>query len=203
MNIINLMGVVSFLLYCAYFAMFFTMHRKNKEYSPLKHAVSDYDIGDTHKLFQAYGWAGNFGALFLSGAFFSSTEPVFHIVVPLLLISMVACRIGLLIFRTDIEGERLTLAGIVHYLFAIGSFALAYIVIDKVDTLLLKQALPNGVDLAIRVYGYALTAALIGICITMFKPLRRFFALIERLYILLVGFWFLVISIVFAINGQI
>ncbi len=202
MSITNLMGAVSFLLYCTNIILFLILHLKNKEYSPMKHAVSDYDIGSTHKLFQAYGWAGNLGALFLSGAFFFSVEPVFSKAIPLLLISMVVCRIGLLIFKTNIEGERLTPSGIIHYLFAIGSFALAYIVIDKVDTLLLKQALPNGIDPVIRVYGYAITVALIGVCVTMFKPLRRFFAFIERLYILLVGFWFLAIGVVFAVIGK-
>jgi hypothetical protein len=115
---------------------------------------------------------------------------------------MVVCRTGLFIFKTNIEGETLTPSGIIHYLFAIGSFALAYIVIDKVDALLLKQALPNGIDLVIRVYGYAVTAALVGVCITMFKPLRRFFALIERLYLLLIGFWFLAIGAAFAVIGK-
>jgi hypothetical protein len=202
MGITNLMGAVSFLLYCVYFMLFFMIHLKNKEYNPMEHALSDYDIGSTHKLFQVYSWVSNLGILFLSGAFFFSVEHVFPRAVPLLLLLMIACRIGVSIFKTTLEGERLTPSGIIHYLFAIGSFALAYIIIDKVDTLLLKQALPNGVDLAIRVYGYAITAALIGVCITMFKPLRRFFALIERLYILLLGFWFLATGVVFAAIGK-
>ncbi len=202
MNITNLIGIVSFLLYCIYFVLFFMIHLKNKEYNATKHAVSDYDIGSTHKLFQVYIWVGIFGSLSLSGAFFLSADPMFHIVIPLLLISMVVCRIGLSMFKTDIEGKKLTPKGIIHYLFAIGSFALAYIIIAKVDALFLKQVLPNGVNLAIQIYGYAIMAALIGVGITMFKPLRRFFALIERLYLVLVSSWFLVISAVFAIIGK-
>ena len=36
---------------------------QSKEYIILKHAVSDYDIGSTHELFQTYLWIGTFGFL--------------------------------------------------------------------------------------------------------------------------------------------
>jgi hypothetical protein len=201
MNVIFLVGTASVISYCLYLILFVLIHLKNKEYSFTKHALSDYDIGSTHGLFQIYNFFGSFGALLLAGAFFFSTEP-FHKTIPLFLISMIICRAGVSIFKTNIEGEKITFTAILHYLFAIGSFALAYIIIDKVNTLVLKQELSHGIDLIIKSYNYALTAILIGVCITMFKPLRRFFAVIERLYILLVGLWFLVISFVFAITGK-
>jgi hypothetical protein len=202
MNFTILFGFLSVLSYCVYFTLFITIHSKNREYDIFKHALSDYDIGSTHKLFQIYNLFGILGVLFLAGDFFLASESGFHNLIPVLLILMAVCRIGLSIFKTNIEGEKFTFSAAIHYLFAIGSFALTYIIIDKVDTLLLKQNLTDNIGMLIRIYGYVITIFLAGVCVTMFKPLRFCFAIIERLYILFAGFWFFAIGLVFALTGK-
>ena len=200
---VHSLGAAVFLLYCICLALFVAVHLKNKEYNLFQHALSDYDIGSTHRLFQVYVWIGNLGTLCLAAAFLFSAEPSLRGTIPVLIAAMVVCRIGLSLFKTDLEGRRMTLSGIVHYLFAVGSFALAYIVIARVDSSLLERALPTGVALAVRVYGRVLTAVLAGVCVTMFRLLRRFFALVERLYILSVLIWFMTMGAASAAIGGI
>lgn len=170
------------------------MHFKNRDYSIFKHAVSDYAIGATSKLFILYCWASNFGAAFLCIIMFRLNYiPTF---IPILVIFMIISRIFLTLFPTDLEGQKLTLTGKLHYLFAISGFALAYIIVDNCTSALSKATEFNSVYSYLHSISLVSMVSLILIVLTLFKPLRSIFGIVERIYLISIATWF----IVFAIN---
>lgn len=201
---IKLSGILAGLAYLFYFVLFVQLHFKNKEYNMKDHALSDYAIGSTAKLFNFYVLIGNAAAVFLSIAFLilQASQP-YYLRVAILLLAMVACRALLGVFKTDIEGQKRSISGMLHYLFAIGNFAFAYMAIDAADSNILNRSdIANGTNVVAIIF-VVLTTTLVLVCITMFKPFRKFFGIIERLYILLTAFWFFGASLLVAINGRI
>jgi hypothetical protein len=200
---IRLSGFLAGAAYLLYFGLFIQLHIKNKEYNMRDHALSDYAIGATAKLFNFYVLIGNLAAVFLSIAFLilQTTQP-YYLRVALLLLAMVICRTLLGVFKTDIEGQKRTIPGILHYLFAIGNFAFAYMAIDAADSNILNRSDQFGGTNAAIIF-VVLTTTLVLVCITMFKPFRKFFGIIERLYILLTALCFFGASILVATNGRI
>ena len=100
-------------------------------------------------------------------------------------------RIGISYFKTDIENTKISIRGIIHYLLAIGNFGLAYTFIAKFDIrskIMPELGLYQGI---MNAYEIVLTVALIGVVITMFKPLRMLFGLIERVFLLGILVWYI------------
>ena len=189
--------IVAFLavgFYLVSLAFFVGLHFSGSGYNPVKHAVSDYAVGQAAGLFQGYVWLGNFGALALAYLFYTSVKPQFPPFILVLLLFMVAARIGVSAFKTDLEGEKRTRQGTLHYLFAILTFALAYTVIDNATSLLTATALPGWWLETLR---FAAAVSLVGVVVTVFRPLRRFFGPVERVFILSNILWFLSVSYLF------
>jgi hypothetical protein len=187
-GIINVLALVMFI---ASLILFIIIHIKNKEYSIIKNAVSDYAVGSTNKLFRIYLWAGNLGYIFL---FFTVlVNPVLRLdnVFIILLALIIIFRILLGFFKTNIEGQKLTTKGIIHYLLAIGNFGFNYTFIVKYDIKSKMINLLQNYQSLMQIYEIALTIALVGVVVTMFKPLRLLFGIIERIYILGIGIWFI------------
>ena len=175
--------------------LFVALHFSSSGYNALEHAVSDYGVGKSARLFQFYVWAGNVGALALAYLFYISAEPRFPSFIPLCMLAMVVARIGVSVFKTDLEDGKRTRQGALHYLFAILTFALAYVVIDNSTPLLTASALPQGwLLMGLR---YVAMISLFGVVVTVFRPLRRFFGRVERVFILSTLVWFLVASFAF------
>ena len=193
----NTVALVAVGFYLASLACFVGLYLSGSGYSPIKHAVSDYAVGKAAGLFQGYVWLGNFGALGLAYLFYVSAQPEFPPFIPVLLLVMVAARIGVSTFKTDLEGEKRTRQGTLHYLFATLTFALAYAVIDNATPLLTTLgtlALPNWWLAFLR---FTAAVSLVGVVITVFRPLRRFFGPVERVFILSNILWFLSVSYLF------
>ena len=194
MNTVALVAVGFYLLSLAFFV---SLHFSGSGYNPVKHAVSDYAVGKAAGLFQGYVWLGNFGALGLAYLFYTAVKPQFPPFIPVLLLFMVTARIGVSTFKTDLEGEKRTRQGTFHYLFATLTFALAYVVIDNATPLLTSLStleLPNWWLVGLR---FAAAVSLIGVVVTVFRPLRKFFGPIERVFILSNILWFLSVSYLF------
>ncbi|GLQ10288.1 membrane protein [Devosia yakushimensis] len=173
------------LLYLAVLVLFGLLHVRGG-YSPIRHAVSDYGVGPTRSLFAAYASAGIVAALLLGAAILAGGQ--FPVRGGLYLLAMAAFRLGVLAFPTDIEGERLTRNGKLHYGFAIASFALTYMAIDVLHPI----ALPLVADWARWVLSglrWAVTLSLGGVVICLIPALRRVFGLFERIYLLSTALW--------------
>lgn len=183
-------------LYVVSIALFLGLHLLHSPYSALRHAVSDYGVGPTARLFQVYVWAGNAGALALIALFSFAQQPHFPALIALFMLVMLGSRMGVARFKTDVEGSPRTRAGSIHYLFAILTFAFAYTTIANATPMLVAATPPPLASLLSMLHAVAL-AALIGVVVTVFAPLRRFFAVVERVFLLTTMLWFLAASYAF------
>ena len=123
---------LSFLACAGQFGILLFLHCRRSGYSPIKHAVSDFGVGRAKHLFQIRIWMDSFGAAALAISFLLGFGPlsVLPSVIVLLLL-LAAARIGAGIFPADLEGQKFTGTGLLHYIFAILSFGFAYTVIIK------------------------------------------------------------------------
>ena len=195
MREVNTVALVATGFYLLTFTLFVGLHFSGSGYNLLEHAVSDYGVGRSAGLFQLYVWTGNVGASALAYLFYTSAQPRFPRLIPFCLVAMVVARIGVSTFKTDLEGKERTRQGMLHYLFAILTFALAYVVIDNATPLLTAPASP--LSWLFVGFRYAAMVSLFGVVITVFRPLRRFFGRVERVFLVSTLVWFLVASYVF------
>lgn len=190
MGLYSIIKLFAFIMFLSNISLFIILHIKNKEYSIAKNAVSDYAIGSSGKLFNIYLWVGTLGYLLFLFMILNYPGLVLKNILILLLVLIIIFRILLVFFRTDIEGQKLTANGIIHYLLAIGNFSLNYIFIVKFDMRITTVNIYQNYQSLIQMYELALTVILVGVVVTMFRPLRIFFGVVERLYILSIIIWF-------------
>lgn len=140
-------------------------------------------------------WAGNFGAWALAYLFYASAEPGFRPLFP-----SVCWRWSLLESASAASKPIWRGRGVLgraqqdalHYLFAILTFALAYVVIDNATPLFTEVTSSQGWLLTgLR---YTAMISLVGVVVTVFRPLRRFFGRVERVFLASTLIWFLVAS---------
>ena len=174
------------IVYLVQLLLFATLHAVGS-YSPLRHAVSDYGVGVTKRRFAAYGSAGIIGAVLLSAAVLLDRR------IPdtggLYLLATAALRLGVLAFPTDLEGQTLTRTGKLHYVFAIASFALAYMAIDALHPHVMPLV-AGALASLLQTIRWIVTAALIGVVICLIPSLRSIFGLVERSVLLSTILWF-------------
>jgi hypothetical protein len=172
-------------------ALFLTLNVRGS-YSLISHAVSDYGVGPSRRLFTIYGLIGiiaaaALGAAVLADGRFPDRGGVYLLV-------MAALRLGVLAFPTDLEGRRLTKTGKLHYLFAIASFAIAYMAIDVLNPIALP-VVANWASPVLAGLYWIVAASLAGVVICLIPALRRIFGLVERVFLVSVMLW----SAVFAL----
>jgi hypothetical protein len=185
---------VAALAYLVQLALFLALNIRGT-YSLVGHAVSDYGVGPSRRLFMIYGLTGIIAAIVLGVAVL--VDGRFPTRGGVYLLIMAALRLGVLTFPTDLEGQRLTGTGRLHYVFAIASFALAYMAIDVLNPI----ALPIAADWTSLVLGglyWIVAASLAGVVICLIPALRRVFGLVERLFLVSVMLW----SAVFALAAN-
>jgi hypothetical protein len=192
-NLFSGIAILAGVLYLLSIVLFFQLHFVTSQYKASVHAVSDYGVGSTAKIFQIYAWLGTAGALALAALFFTSRQPVFSVSVRLCLLLMAFSRVGVSLFKTDLEGSPRTKTGVLHYLFAILTFSFAYTAIANATPVLIANEAAWLGSMA-SILQFVAMIALAGIVITVFKPLRRYFAIVERLFLLSTLLWFLLAS---------
>jgi hypothetical protein len=175
----------------AYLVILTALHSLPTGYSPVRHAVSDYGVGRYKYLFVAGLHVSSFGVLALSLALLAGvgSPPLpTHAVLYLTLIPL--GRIGMTIFPTTLEGERLTRTGLLHYACAVAAFALTYLAISDL-TPALRALQPGGWAHGPLGWTARIVApALIIVVITMLPQLRRIFGLFERVFLVATNVWF-------------
>ncbi len=201
MNIAFIFSLLSFLAYLSGSGVLLCLHIKPTEYHPIRHAVSDYGVGNTQRLFNIYLWLASLGAFALAVALMVGLEapPVPQRAIIFLLL-LVGVRICVSLFPTDLEGQPLTRTGILHYIFAILSIGLVYSIMAQLTPFFQMRPDWQSVNSVLKVLLTIATPALIAIVITMWKPLRNIFGLFERLFVITTTLWFLVVSIFLSIS---
>jgi hypothetical membrane protein len=186
-------SVLSLACYLAAIGFLVALHFQSSGYSILGHAVSDYGVGPTRRMFAAYTSLGSAGGLVFAGALLTRATAVPGWLLGVLAV-MVAARTGLTLFPTDLEGTKLTRTGYLHYFFAILGFAASYTVIRNLTPVFAGEEAWGPLHGKLNGLSTLATVALVGVCATMWKPLRRGFGLVERVFLLTVLVWFAVAS---------
>lgn len=194
MTSLYIFSLISTLLYALAIVLFVGLHLYNRDFSIVRHAVSDYAIGKAARFFQVYLFTGTLGASVLAYVFYQSDHPNFPTRVALYLVLMVMARLGTAAFKTDIEGEKVTFHGRLHYLFAVLQFTFAYMAIAAATPVFLHTPI-TWLFALLKALQLAVMVALAGVVVSVFPPLRRFFGLVERLFLLCLMLWFLFASL--------
>jgi hypothetical protein len=189
-------ALVSLLASLIYLVIFFALHILPTGYHPVRNAVSDYAVGNFGPLFRVALWSSSIGVVTLAiGLATGVGMPPLAERDIIFLVLIAVARVAMSLFPTDIEGKRLTFIGLLHYVFAILAFTFTYMAISHFTPVL--QTL-NPWQQAKEPLGWLaqfVTPALVLVVITMFRPLRRFFGLFERLFLLSTNIWFLLVSL--------
>lgn len=180
-----------------YFYLMLDLHIKNKGiYSPVRHAVSDYGVGEYKYLFNWAGIVTTFRNIFLIGALiYWNYEAAFkERAIWSLLLALVG-YFGVMFFPTDIEGSRKTISGRLHLLFAILQFTVLAIFLFQL-TDVMSALVPSlavfflAIEWLIKIGLYGLVAALI---LPFLKP---YFGLLERIFLYTSNIYILIFCII-------
>ncbi len=179
---VHIMGAVALGGWLLRLAGLVALHVVPSDYHPVRHAVSDYAVGPTRQLtarlavVTALAWFGIAASCWL--ALPEGSDRTF----------VAACAgvnglLSLLMpaFPTDLEGQRLTFRGVVHYGLAIAQFALAYTPMGNLVRA--AEALHWPSAGALNLLSVASLVCLVATCATMVGPGRRIFGLTERSYL--------------------
>jgi hypothetical protein len=188
-------------LYIITFVLFCSLHIANSNYNVLRNPVSDYGVGRTTRFFQLYALSGTLAAVALTSLFYLWSYRGFPSLIAICLLLMVVSRLGVVLFPTDLEGQKRSRRGRLHYLFAIGTFCFAYTAIANATEPAVALYHAPVLDLLLVVFKYVALIALAATVITMARPLRHFFGLCERVFIVSTIVWFLTMSLWFVSTG--
>jgi hypothetical membrane protein len=185
------LAVASLTATVVYLVILAVLHALPTGYSPVRHAVSDYGVGRYQSLFTSALYVSSIGVLALAFALISGvgTPPLLTRDLGYLLLIPLA-RIGMTLFPTSLEGERISRTGLLHYVFAIAAFTLTYLATSGM-TPALRALDPNGwAHAPLGWTAWIVAPALALVVVTMLRPLRRIFGLSERIFLLTTNVWF-------------
>lgn len=182
-------------LLLARLALLGAAHVVPSPYDPVRHAVSDYAIGPTRPLTTAMSlvtavawWALAAAAWQLLPAW-SYMRPAVVMLVALGVLSVLVVAAP-----TDLEGERRTPRGLLHYGVAIASFALAYSLTGDV-TRLAEHLGWGPLAAALTVLHWIALVSLVLVCAGLAIPrVRAVFGLVERVFLVAIAVFYAVFA---------
>ncbi|MER7247673.1 DUF998 domain-containing protein [Kribbella sp. NPDC000426] len=188
----SLLAVLAVLGMGGYFAVFAAFHVLPTGYHPVRHAVSDYGVGRYAWLFRWALVASSVGILALAGGLaLEPGTPTVTVLQLVFLFLIPVTRVGMLRFPTDLEGQRLTRSGRLHYLFAIAAFALTYSAIAEMTPELGSFGAWESASGLLSVLRLVALVSLVLLVIALVPRLRVVFGLFERAFLLSTNLWFL------------
>lgn len=179
----QVLAALSLLFFVARLALFIQLHRVASPYGVTTHAVSDYAVGPTRRLSLANAIVSAMAWFALAAAFYVGHATWADRLLAAAVLSAVgALSIASVVVPTDLEGQRPTARGIMHYVLAIASFGLVYFLMGNVVRLASHEHWP--VAAVLDVLQWVALAALIAVCLTVVGPGRkRLFGIAERVYL--------------------
>ena len=200
MNIGFICALLSFLAYLGESGVLVWLHAKPTGYNLVRHAVSDYGVGTTRRLFTIYlGLAGLGGILLAAALMLRPEAPAIPQRTIVFLFLLALARIGVILFPTDLEGKPQTQTGMLHYLFAIVSIGFTYTIMAELTPIFQTNPDWHAVTGILNILFTIATPVLVALVITLWKPLRNIFGLFERLFVVTAMIWFLVVSAFLAV----
>lgn len=99
-------------------------------------------------------------------------------------------RIGMTLFPTSLEGQRISRTGLLHYACAVAAFTLTYLAISGMTPGLRALVPGEWAQAPLGWTEWIVGPALALVVVTMLRPLRRLFGLFERIFLLTTNVWF-------------
>jgi len=171
------------------------LHGVERHRDPISAAVSDYGTGRAAWLFRLYGAAGIMGAAALCRAMLDYPGAEFPKAAAYCLGALAVLRLGVFAFKADAASFGRTREGLIHLVFAVLTFALAYETVSLGGSTALEIA-HGPVNAAFAALGWIVPVSLAGVVATMALPgLRAFFGLAERAFLVSTLLWFLLLAL--------
>lgn len=189
--ITGLLAATSLAATVAYLAIMVVLHVLPTGYSPVRHAVSDYGVGRYRSLFTVALYVSSVGVLTLACALIrgvgspplATRDLAYLLLIPL-------ARIGMTLFPTSLEGQRISRAGLLHYGCAVAAFTLTYLAISGMTPTLRTLVPGEWTHAPLGWTEWIVAPALALVVATMLRPLRRLFGVFERVFLLTTNVWF-------------
>ncbi|GAA1607338.1 DUF998 domain-containing protein [Kribbella hippodromi] len=179
-----------------YLGLFVALHLLPTGYHPVRHAVSDYGVGRYAGLFRWALVASSLGILALAaGLAVEPGTPTVTVLQLVFLFLIPVTRVGMLKYPTDLEGQRLTTSGRLHYVFAVAAFAFTYSAVAGITPELRTLGAWASVGDFLGVLRIVALVSLVLLVIALVPRLRRVFGLFERGFLLSTNLWFLTVAI--------
>ena len=182
----NFVALIAVMLYATSLMILAFLHTRYRNHNILRDPVSDYGVGNSKIWFQVNGFVGAVGAVLVAWLF--NQTGLFVWISTCLVLSAVA-RIGVVMVPTDIEGQPKTWAGRFHLLLAIASFALLYSVVDNATPVLAARNLGAAQSALIVLRWIAAGSLAAVVCCLILRPLRGYFGLAERIFLIAIPSW--------------
>ena len=184
-------------------AIFVSLHVIRNEYSPVRHAVSDYAVGSTRRLSSIMTWVtvpfwGLLAAAVATGL--NDWADATGIAVALAVLALIFLVLPFV--PTDLEGEKASLIGRLHYLLAIAWFAISYACMGNF-TRLFSALGPEWLAVTLTVVSWIAAVSLaVSVIVLVVKKLRTWvFGISERVFILSVNLFYLGVAVGLLVVG--
>jgi hypothetical protein len=118
----------------------------------------------------------------------------------LFLVLIAPARLAMSFFPTDIENQKLTRTGLLHYVFVVFSFFFAFTALRDM-TPVLQRDFPWAAG-PLGFFNILVLPALVAVIVTLLPALRRIFGLFERIYLLTILLWLLLVSVALAVGTR-
>lgn len=165
--------------------IFAALHKTSSRH-PIREAVSDYGVGESRRLFSVMGGLQAAAWLALAvGTWFGFPAWNYRGTAVIMLVALGVLAAVLLLVPTDLEGEKLTARGLLHYLIAVLGFGLSYSLSGDIS-----RMMSTGAGLLSVLHTVSMVS-LIALCICLLPPLRRWFGLFERCFLLAISLFYL------------
>lgn len=189
----TVLATIAAVLLLVRLVLFVALHVVPSDYSPVRHAVSDYAVGRTRPLSTAMTWTTALAwaalAVAVAGTSWDEKAEVLWQLVPLVVLFA-----ALPFLPTDLEGQRTTTVGRLHLLAAIAWFALSYSLTGNFSRYL-ADAGALGTALVV-LHQVALVSLVALVASLVLQPLRdRVFGISERVFIVAINLFFLLAGI--------
>lgn len=187
-------AVIAAVLLVARLVMFVALHVRPSPYNVVEHAVSDYAVGPTRRLSTAMTWTTGVAWVAMAVATIGVGQWPDRTSIAVQFFMLAAIFMILPFLPTDVEGERHTRTGLIHYLAAIAWFAVCTSLTGNLTRHLGSVAVLGGILTILRwVVIVSLGVSVIALVVRMLRP--RLFGISERVFILAVNLYFLLAAI--------
>ena len=188
-------ALVSATRYLVAIAQLIHLHSADRAVHWVRDPVSNYGVGPAARLFRRYAHIGTVAAGLMAIAFFSSSSPAFPPAVFVSLGILVLARLGVVAVPTDAKGAAPSARGRLHLVLAIALIAATYNVVASATPLLGGTAMSPGLQICHDL----VLGGLIAVVVTMIPPLKRWFGLAERIFLLSTMAWFVLAGVALAL----